>query len=93
MGIPGGWGTLVGWNGGFHVVSLKEWVAQNPGKLADVSGSSGVSLQTLRNVCNGMLLSSWTRAKAVSEATKGEVTPLELVATPEEIRKIRGSEK
>lgn len=79
---------MVGRDGGVYMVSFPEWVRNNPGKLSEVSDSSGVSRQTLNNVCKGMLLASWTRAKAISRATGGEVSPLELVATPDEIREL-----
>jgi hypothetical protein len=64
-------------------MKLKEWIDRQPGDTrtevyARLAEESGVSLQTISSVDRGMLLKSYPRAKAISEATGGAVTVEEL---------------
>ncbi len=44
----------------------------------ELAVKSGVSLVTVSHCDNGMRLKNWEKAKALSDATKGAVTPEEL---------------
>jgi DNA-binding transcriptional regulator YdaS (Cro superfamily) len=60
-------------------MTFREWAEANPGNLVRVSEESGVSRQTITALAKGMRLDSYKRALAVSKATDGLVTPLELL--------------
>lgn len=56
--------------------------------LKGISKASGVSLLTLQSVERGSTLELFSKAKAVSEATDGQVTVLELLdPDAKEVRK------
>ena len=65
-------------------MKLREWVTANKGDrtrrecLADVAKAANVSLMTLLNVDRNAIMGQYSKAKAVSEATGGDVTIKEL---------------
>lgn len=65
-------------------MKLRQWVTEQKGDrtrrdvLIDLAKASQVSLMTLLAVDRGAVMSQYPKAKAVSEATGGDVTIKEL---------------
>lgn len=67
-------------------MKLSEWIDKRTAKSGgtrtavreELAAASGVSVVTVNHVDNGMRLKNYEKAKALSDATKGAVTPEEL---------------
>jgi transcriptional regulator with XRE-family HTH domain len=64
-------------------MKLNEWIdsrlkTTRHAAYAELAEKSGISVQTIANIDRGMRLNTYSRAKAISDATKGAVTVEEL---------------
>lgn len=62
-------------------MQLSEWLTTNGIRPSEFAARIGVSPQTITGWCDGSFWVSKKRAKAIYEATNGEVTPTDLMQT------------
>jgi hypothetical protein len=62
---------------------LKDWLASQPyGEISRLGRVTGLAINTIRNVRDGAHTPNYATAKAISDATRGAVTLIELFAPP-----------